>query len=293
MLRVTLTISPLFSEKLAKEKAPVIHPKPKVAEKEKEKPKVKEQPEKPKVKEQAKTPKEPEKPKKAPGTTSTKAHQIRKEEKPQKSAYQQTKKEEKSQRPVTHPIKKEEKPPKTPDQHIKKDQKTPKAVAHPIKKELPSKIPDQQIKKAEKPQKAAVPGPEKDKVKMPITIHKEKAPKEVKQEKAVPTQKKGKVATADKKQLKEDKPKAQGMPKSLGIHNVTREKVSKITKDTKLSDVPSPVMKGKPPVRYFQCVFLENNNGYGPLYPFTPAIHPHVSHTQSKSEGRKARLPGQ
>nr|XP_042109158.1 triadin-like isoform X3 [Ovis aries] len=87
---------------------------------------------------------------------------------------------------------------------------------------------------------------------------------------------------------------------SLQLHNVTKEKPSRVSREDS-EDVPtskkakeeaedvSSTKKQKTPISFFQCVYLDGYNGYGFQFPVTPAHHPGESPGQPNSPGQKQR----
>uniref|UniRef100_A0A2K6RY42 Triadin n=1 Tax=Saimiri boliviensis boliviensis TaxID=39432 RepID=A0A2K6RY42_SAIBB len=65
---------------------------------------------------------------------------------------------------------------------------------------------------------------------------------------------------------------------SLQLHNVTKEE--------DVEEVPAS-KKAKGPISFFQCVYLDEYNGYGFQFPFTPAHRPGESSGQANSPGQK------
>nr|XP_012305472.1 triadin-like [Aotus nancymaae] len=72
---------------------------------------------------------------------------------------------------------------------------------------------------------------------------------------------------------------------SLQLHNMTKaEKPARVSKEAE--DVSS-TKKQKSPISFFQCVYLDEYNGYGFQFPFTPAHRPGESSGQANSPGQK------
>ncbi|XP_074846738.1 triadin isoform X6 [Carettochelys insculpta] len=78
----------------------------------------------------------------------------------------------------------------------------------------------------------------------------------------------------------------------LRQHNLTTEKISKAAKTPKEYAEIISIKKEKAPVRYFQCVFLDGNNGYGLQFPITSTPSQEKSTSQTKTSGRKSKSPG-
>nr|XP_015215169.1 PREDICTED: triadin isoform X27 [Lepisosteus oculatus] len=124
--------------------------------------------------------------------------------------------------------------------------------------------------------KSLHPPKEHPPVKAPSTqreaINQEKETPSAKSEHLVEAPETGKHTEVDKKPAKEEK---------------VKEKDLKTSKPTK-ADNEDP-RKGKSSMRYFQCVFVDGNNGQHPIYPFTalqsPSLNPKAAEKKSRSPG--------
>ncbi|XP_060024331.1 triadin-like [Lagenorhynchus albirostris] len=98
------------------------------------------------------------------------------------------------------------------------------------------------------------------------------------------------------KHLKEEKVPTR--KESLQLHNVTKEKPARVSREDS-EDVPastkakeeaedvSSTKKQKSPISFFQCVYLDGYNGYGFQFPVTPAHRPGESSGQPSTPEQK------
>ncbi|XP_025020115.1 triadin-like [Python bivittatus] len=131
-------------------------------------------------------------------------------------------------------------------------------------KEAEHKPPKQEVLGHEKGVHQAKPErPEKPSAEIRVA-DKKKAEKSLKEKK----EKYGK--TVEKIPLKVKHAKVPTEKEAHFYHNMTTEKYSKATKTGREYSEVTTIKKEKSAVRYYQCVFVSEFNGYTPQYPITP-----------------------